>query len=1005
MRELAGNRRNPAFPRAGAGAGVGMAQKRRFLAAGAGNPQNSRATSLSLYAPGLEEFTKSGPLNSFLHSLADWVEEHGGAHVEGGPLPLAIIPNFSNNKHPLIPPGTDIARLSEIQKVWREYVKHLWRYDGGCPTVPWSLIQQDLDKWINPKRRPPNAVWKDPGSSRVADLLVWVEYVIDGQAGKLPADQILQFRCVVAAPETLDSAESEATSREEVVSVRDDGQKTKALHLLFDNGITRCQVPGGMSYSQESLANAHNIAVRLAKARAPEVAPEEWLGLPVAGPNHPRVVIDGDEKDAILATAVRLPSEAEERVETFMDVINNHESHIPALVPQGVWACAKKPPNFVPASPPDAPLPHIFKTVWLSSEFFKDWVDVAGPEFTIEYALKWVAMFLTHEFIRHQPSGMLLGGEHGVVWLFRILVKLLFNIAAMRGSLQSPDPLPAGYDSKTLPFERLWHDVLAAINSCIDAVEASTKILTQTSGDQEVGLAFDSLVPSAAEANTSNPPSPLPNKRRKGKATESKPRKRSKNAELSRAAADQSDEDKAVLSKSEPESEEEDYGRLDGGSAVGANDEEEEEFESLGEGILDMDEIRREDGSARAPNSSTSTAAKVWTPDDRAFGRHPPLPKFIPLELKTVADVINALTGTCKSVFRLFADWSRWESDYSVLCEGDLKNGTRTAANSKYPENLRPLYEYIFQRQLAWRRAKAAAPEVHEFRSTWARRQNEGPRFLELMECVTASKSLLVELRLKYFELDALNCCALFWHNKLEADWLEDDPTGDPVLLRKLVQGQLDWKQGLPRVFKGIGTRRKKLKLAIGMPDLESKTPTHTVQYFLVIPRSPKSPLGFTELDALKHLENVSLRNPSADSDLSPRQKDTAAPNAETHKSTATKTTGKAAPTPTSPSALATPARQHPKPTPDTPAASAAAEPVASNPPVLPAPKSRKKRWHEESAPSESTARRVSARLQPPAQDETLDETPAKRPGTRSKAVAEKPKTGVKAAKKRVSRK
>ncbi|KAG8725215.1 hypothetical protein FRC09_005670 [Ceratobasidium sp. 395] len=253
-----------------------------------------------------------------------------------------------------------------------------------------------------------------------------------------------------------------------------------ALHLLFNDGITKCQVPGGMAYSEESLEHAHNVTVCLAKARAPEVAPDQWLGLPVADANHSRVAIDGNEKEAIVSTATRLPSDAQERVETFMEAINNHETHIPASVSRG--SCPRNSPGFLPASPPDTLVEHMFKTLWLSVDFFKDWFD-ASPECTIRYAVRWVLMFLDHNFIRHQPSGTLSGGEHGVVWLFRILVKLLLNIATIRGSLGSSDPLPAGYDSKRTAVDKYWHKILEAIDRWIDTIKASADILADTSGD------------------------------------------------------------------------------------------------------------------------------------------------------------------------------------------------------------------------------------------------------------------------------------------------------------------------------------------------------------------------------------------------------------------------------------------------------------------------------------------------------------------------------------------
>ncbi|KAG8708254.1 hypothetical protein FRC09_001357, partial [Ceratobasidium sp. 395] len=116
---------------------------------------------------------------------------------------------------------------------------------------------------------------------------------------------------------------------------------------------------------------------------------------------------------------------------------------------------------------------------------------------------------------------------------------------------------------------------------------------------------FADVVPPVAETAPSDPPSPLPNKRRK--TTKSTPRKHSKNAESSQAVDNDSEEPTAESCDIEPESKEQDFGKLDGG--LGNDDD--DEFELLVQRILDMDEVRRGDGFAKASDTSTTSTASA----------------------------------------------------------------------------------------------------------------------------------------------------------------------------------------------------------------------------------------------------------------------------------------------------------------------------------------------------------------------------------------------------------
>lgn len=100
------------------------------------------------------------------------------------------------------------------------------------------------------------------------------------------------------------------------------------------------------------------------------------------------------------------------------------------------------------------------------------------------YFRLWQDDMLTSYILLHQPSGTLLGGHTGCVWVVRALILLVFNFAAVLGDLKPPVPPPsADYDLSCLPTNELEH-LLGWCRIWIEKICASTEILKQTSTDR-----------------------------------------------------------------------------------------------------------------------------------------------------------------------------------------------------------------------------------------------------------------------------------------------------------------------------------------------------------------------------------------------------------------------------------------------------------------------------------------------------------------------------------------
>jgi hypothetical protein len=143
----------------------------------------------------------------------------------------------------------------------------------------------------------------------------------------------------------------------------------------------------------------------------------------------------------------------------------------------------------------DPPLPSIFPSTrpsvaeaaqyvapefWIPRSFYSLTLDAYG---TIPFFEAWQDAAVKAGVFHHDPSGTLVGGDTGCVWVVRALIKLVLNLSIVRNELPFPANLPDGYDPSRLATSE-WGRLLQWCTTWVEAIEASTAVLCQTSEDR-----------------------------------------------------------------------------------------------------------------------------------------------------------------------------------------------------------------------------------------------------------------------------------------------------------------------------------------------------------------------------------------------------------------------------------------------------------------------------------------------------------------------------------------
>lgn len=199
---------------------------------------------------------------------------------------------------------------------------------GGVGKVPWEEISHNVKKWVDPERMPTDAVWKDPSSLSLAEVLVWLVFFIGCQDGSIPADQQFQFRHVLAGLRPIAPGLTQEASRK---CVRRNNKETWVLN--FEDTVTHCHHPDSMSYPESSLAYAEFLAT--SNCSADPSTPPRPDGLP-CGDGAPTILFNGDAKATILEYTDQLPEDVCNLVKDLLEVVNSHQCHYPASVSDSV---------------------------------------------------------------------------------------------------------------------------------------------------------------------------------------------------------------------------------------------------------------------------------------------------------------------------------------------------------------------------------------------------------------------------------------------------------------------------------------------------------------------------------------------------------------------------------------------------------------------------------------------------------------------------------------------
>ncbi|CUA75650.1 Cell surface glycoprotein 1 [Rhizoctonia solani] len=711
-------------------------------------------------AGGVGDLLKATSLIQFCSTMKEWFESQteGGQVVNGAPKPT-VYPDYSRSKFPRLPEFAGL-HLVELQVILRLYMAGLWQYQGGGRRVPWAKITLNRDKYIHQARLPPGAVVKDPGSLTIVEVLVLLNYFLLCQEEQIPLDKTFQYLAVEVA-DPIEPTESEETKRELI----EDPTKGKTYWLVtYEDTVTKCHASKGMVYyTEEQIRYAHFVAT----GQEESSAPDDWNSLPFGDDITTHAVFVAEEKAQVLALADQLPQLNKQRAYDLVNLTNEHQSHFPASDSLGLWGLELTPPSIIPAAPPSSTETDYFNTMWPPREYFQS-PSSSPPEGRFSYIEDWQKFVVerSSKGAFHEPSGTSMGGETGIGWLSRPLLKFLFAFSALRGDFAPSEELPSDYDKSCLPLGE-WDRLLGWVDELILVLREDIAILSRTSGERAKGLlhtipdhssdeeltvqplastfsAHSDPVPTGStslsthDSRVSTPESTFQAPRPTGSpsATQSrtpteKPKRNPKANSTAAAKKSRKPTLPPVAFHAEsgppsPESEEVDYDTLDKTS----QDDEDNSFD-----LFNLS--RQQDSTPReSPRASVSAKEKlpagiddtaigtptsqafdvniraIWLPVEHVFGtaRPLPLPKPELYKVKSFNEAGSKLKNLDTHAKSLIKQWRSFAGEHMHSPEPSAH-----VCVSPFSPAQKPLVEYLLNRQHAWKLAENLAPSVFNF--------------------------------------------------------------------------------------------------------------------------------------------------------------------------------------------------------------------------------------------------------------------------------------------------
>ncbi|KEP50485.1 hypothetical protein V565_079090 [Rhizoctonia solani 123E] len=786
---------------------------------------------------GIKDFGKSPALVSAMGAFQKWYQDTANTTVDN-PVPLpTVYPDYANNYIPLLPDFTGIS-LDPARHLMRIYINAMFRFQGAVGKVMWKEIKEALDYWIDPALLP--AAFDDPSHLALPVVLVWLDFFRQSQCqeGDVPMVPRFQFRRVPAGLNPIEKSQSQEVTREEGVY-----KGKKSMILVFDQPVTKCHHPDGMNYSDDSLNFAEFLNTGLTKPDLDGIdLPEEWMLLPILGTDTPEPLIPEAVEKHTRDLANRLP-EAQIRVATrLLQAQDEHEAHLPATHPQGVYQGDEPPPKLIPPKPDSDSWP---TSMWPHSDYFKNPLKVAY-EGTIAQYEKWlehVAKVLVHE-----PSGTLYGGKNGVVCVVRSLLQLLFTFSAVRGDFDPPEPMPEGYNTARFPINQ-WPLLLEWIEEWTTAIEASTAILQKTSGERRKGLAALRSTTNDDEPTSHDrapvfppPPSPVcinsvdptsPAESSQAPATKKSTIK--KRATLKSSIPKGKGKGPALGSDEEPEasaeSEDEKYSREinfeeldrtsqdemsdeDHGSNIGGElDDQFQPGDLLGIRAKYNYDVNLPQQTVRGTGSITVLSNAGYSPTDSVFGKFTDLPELIPSRVTTPEGVVKLILAFKVEAKQVKDRYIKFGAD-NPKAPNELRQQWILASKQWAPAEFQPIFQWLFTVREVWMRAQALAPLVFSQATAIGYVLREGLQFHTIADTVIRKgvftdplvsrdhlKELVQESKVLTVELQWILECLLQWnafsshhYNEMKGDFIRDRPPPTLTETAALCQATLEFR-------------------------------------------------------------------------------------------------------------------------------------------------------------------------------------------------------------------
>ncbi|KAG8688714.1 hypothetical protein FRC11_004924 [Ceratobasidium sp. 423] len=383
---------------------------------------------------------------------------------------LTVYPDFANDQYPLLPNLNGLG-LDPARSLMRTYVSAI-----AHEKVMWKEIKAAMDYYFDPSRLIDGLPFDDPSHLALPIILLWLDFFLQCQTGEIPPEKRFQFLRIPAGEKPISITDSQETGREEP-----EGKGKKTI-LVFERTVTKCHHPQGMDYNKAALRYAEFVNTGLAEADDLFDAPEKWMDLPILGPTVPNPIISKTAEEDIRNISEHLPSSQRELTMGILNAAIEHEKHLPATDPLGVYRSDDAPPKAIP--PPSDP-DSWPRSMWAHRDYYRH-LSKASPEGTVEHFETWQGGQV--ENLCHRPSGTLYGGKTGVIGVVRPLIQLLFNFSAIRSDFTPPEDPPTDYDLTRFPINE-WPCLQQWIQDWTTAIEASTAILHQTSDERRQGRA------------------------------------------------------------------------------------------------------------------------------------------------------------------------------------------------------------------------------------------------------------------------------------------------------------------------------------------------------------------------------------------------------------------------------------------------------------------------------------------------------------------------------------